>query len=279
MDFFRKVVYVFLLFNTITLLPVAQEIWSYNGIVGSRGFGGSKLYSLLNVLSHPKNAEWTWVYKVFVGGQMLFLLTGIFKILPRISAVMIYFFTVNLFLKGAVLFTGGEVLMNFLLFYMMFIHKVEPNSKFYFLQNLLNNVFFRIMMIQICILYFFSCFYKLYDENWLSGEAVMYVSRIAHFSSAAFASIFEDSRGLSIFFTYLTLLYQGLFPLLVWFKKIKIPFLLVGVAFHLAILIFQGIFTFAIIMIITYILFLDDKHIHWLKNIFKRKKSVSTAST
>ncbi|MCB9223119.1 MAG: HTTM domain-containing protein [Crocinitomicaceae bacterium] len=249
------------------LLPIAQELWSYNGIAGSRGFRWSGFYSLLNVLSHPKNSEWTWVYKFFVGGQLFFLLTGFLKIWPRISSIMVYFFTVNLFLKASIFFTGGEVLINILLFYMMFVHNVSKENKFYPYQNLLNNVFFRIMLIQVCVLYFFSCIYKLPDENWTSGEAIMYVSRIPHFSSATFSALFQDNVVLSAIFTYLTLLYQGLFPLLVWFKRIKIPFLIVGVAFHLAIAFFMGIFTFAIIMIISYILFLEDNHISRLKRM------------
>jgi len=276
-EFFRKVVYIFLLFNTLTLLPIAGEIWGYHGIIAPKGFEWSGTYPFINLLSHPYNADWTWIYKFFIGGQILFLILGLLRIFPIISSMAVYFFTVNLFLRGSLMFTGGEVLINFLLFYMMFIHRAEKDHRSYFFRNLLANTFFRIMLIQVCVLYFYSCLYKLFDENWLSGEAIMYISRIGHFSSSSFRWLFEDNVGLAMFFTYLTLAYQGLFPLLVWFKKIKIPFLLVGVAFHLAIAIFMGIFTFALVMIISYILFIDDKHIHWLKNIFRRNRSKSVS--
>lgn len=274
-EFFRKVLYVFLLINTLTLLPIAWEIWSYNGITGSRGFHWSGSYALLNVLSHPKNSSWEWVYVCFVIGQIVFLISGILKIWPRVSAVMVYFFTVNLFLKGSIVFTGGEVLINFLLFYLMFVHLPKEGTKWAFFQNLLNNTFYRLMLIQLCILYFFSFLYKMYDENWVSGEAMMYVARIDHFSSAGMKWLFAENRTLAIIATYITLFYQGAFPILVWFKKVKLPLLLLGVLIHLSISFLMGIFAFGIIMSLSYILFLDERQINKLKGLFQRKAKIS----
>jgi hypothetical protein len=264
-DLFRKTLYLFLFVNALTLLPIAWEIWAYNGITGTRGFSWSGSYSLLNVLSHPKNSSWEWVYICFIIGQLIFLVLGFFDKWPKISAVLVYFFTVNLFLKGSFMFTGGEVLCSILLFYMMFIHLPAKDSKYSFFQNLMNNTFYWIMLIQICMVYLFSFWYKLYDENWLNGEAMMYIARIDHFSSEAMRWMFADNVSLSILATYATLLYQGLFPIAVWIRKIKLPFLLVGVAIHLAISFLMGLFAFGMIMILVYILFLQNEHIHWIK--------------
>ena len=274
LDFFRKVLYLFLFINTLTILPVAWEIWSYNGITGTRGFWWSGSYSLLNVLSHPKNSSWEWVYVCFIIGQLTFLITGFFNKWPRISSIMVYFFTVNLFLKGAIVFTGGEVLVNFLLFYMMFIHQPKKGGKFEVIQTALNNAFYVIILIQICVLYFFSCWYKLYDDNWLSGNAIMYVSRIDHFSSSSMKWLFAENETLSMIATYITLLYQGLFPILVWFKKLKTPLLAIGVILHLGIAFFMGIFTFGFIMVICYILFIKEGQLEWFMKKTRYKKSV-----
>jgi hypothetical protein len=281
-EFFRRVLYIFLLFNALTLLPVAHDLFGYYGLIGTRGWNtdygifeqGS--YSFLNVLSHPANSVYTWVYLVFVWGQIGFLILGIFKILPRISSVMIYFFTVNLFLKGYLAFTGGEVLVNFMLFYLMFIHKPNRSGGFGVFQNVLNNTFYWILLIQVCILYFFSGLYKTLDPNWLSGNAMMYVSRIPEYSGDSLRFLFADNPVFSLIFTYMTLAYQLSFPVLVWIKRIKIPFLIVGVLFHLAIWFGMGIFTFAIFMIISYLLFLDDKQIDWIQSKMSwRKKAIT----
>lgn len=274
-DFFRKVLYVFLLLNTITILPIAWEIWSYNGVTGTRGFWWSGSYSLLNVLSHPKNASWEWVYIGFVLGQLTFLVLGLLNKWPRLSSIMIYFFTVNLFLKGAIAFTGGEVLVNFLLFYLMFIQLPKEGSKYKLLRTVLNNTFYLILLIQLCVLYFYSCWYKLYDDNWLSGDAMMYIARIDHFSSGTMRWLFADNETLSMIATYITLIYQGAFPVLIWFKKVKTPLLIVGVVLHLAIAFLMGIFAFGIIMIICYLLFVDERQLNWLM----RKSRFRTASS
>jgi hypothetical protein len=293
-EIFRRVLYLFLLFNTLTLLPIADELWAYHGTVGSRGWnfsiptwrqGG---YPLLNVLSHPANSTHTWVYMFFVVGQILFLVTGIFRFMPRLSGFMIYFFTINLFLKGYMMFTGGEVLVNMLLFYLMFIHrsnapkfswswKLKENepAEFSFLQNVMNNTFYRMLQWQICILYFFSTLYKLMDPYWTNGTAVMYISRIDSFSGDMSRFFFANNYTLSAIVCFLVLLYSALFPVLVWVRKIKIPFLLCGVLFHLGIAFGMGIFTFGIIMCLVYLLFLDMDQIDRIRAVFRRKKAIT----
>ena len=275
--FFRKILYVFLFLNALTLLPVVSDLFHYYGLVGTRGWNtdipllkqGTKLF--INVLSHPSNSIYPWVSWFFVIGQLVFLLLGIFNIWSRLTAVAIYIFTVNLFSKGYLAFTGGEVLVNILLFYLMFIHKPRDDGWFGDLQHILNKTFYWIILLQICLLYVMSAWYKLYDEDWLSGHAVQYISSL-HVFKSPLTRFFEDSYALSAIATYTSLLYQILFPLVVWFKRIKIPFLIVGVFFHLSIAIGMGVFTFGIVMILVYILFLDDHHIEKLKSVLRMKK-------
>ena len=155
-------------------------------------------------------------------------------------------------------FTGGEVLLSILLFYLMFIHENKKND---FLQNLLNNTFYYVMLIQIMLLYFFSTYFKLFDTNWTNGMALIYVSEIPFYSNRLFYNLAHISIPLSKLITYAVLAYQFLFPILVWIPKIKLPFLLFGVILHLGIAFGMGIFTFGIVMIICYILFLNDNQL------------------
>lgn len=283
-DFFRKILYAFLLLNAITLLPITHELYSYDGIVGSVGWNtthpwylqGSKAF--LNILNHPLNAGNPWIAYVFVYGQIALLISGLLNFLPRLTAVLLYVVTANLFVKGYLMFTGGEALVNILLFYLMFIHtakkkqEYKESSVFFDLQNVLNNTFYWIILIQVCVLYFFSDFYKLLDPYWLNGEALMHISKVDAFSGPAMVAVFAENPTLSLIGTYTVLFYQGLFPILVWFKRIKIPFLAIGVLLHLGIAIGMGIFTFGVLMILTYFLFLDKRHISWLKKRFSIKK-------
>ena len=268
-DFFKRVLYLFLFINTLTLLPAVNDIFGYNGLAGYRSFRWSGTESFFNLLSHPINHNHEWIHWVFVIGQLGFLLTGFFRVFPKISSLAIWFLTVNLFTKGGLFFTGGEVLVNIILFYLIFIQNTDKKDKNYLLQNTLNNTFYIIMLIQVCVLYFFSFYWKLYDPNWLNGDALHYVSKIDTFSSTWFNTILSDNLILGKILTYLVLFYQGSFAILVWIKKIKIPFLIVGVIIHLSISIGMGIFAFGIIMSISYLLFLNDEQIIYLKRKLK----------
>ncbi len=278
--FFRKVFYFFLLINALSLLPIAYELYGYHGIVGTGGWNtsvpwygqGSRV--LINFLSHPINAGRPWIMLIFVVGQILALILGIVKVWPRLMAVLIYFFTANLFVKGYLAFTGGEALMSLLLFYLIFIE--DPTAKSNrvggtsFLQNVLNNTFYWIIIIQVMILYFFSTLYKLTDGHWLDGSAMMYIARVDAFSGESMRFLFSDSPTLSLIVTYLVLLYQGLFPVLVWIKPLKIQFLTVGIALHLGIAFGMGIFTFGIIMCLVYLLFLEEDGIVKIRKFLSR---------
>lgn len=279
-ELFRRVIYIFLFLNTLTLLPIAEDIFSYQGMAGTRWDFSTPIwaqpgYAFINVLSHPANSTYSSLYLVFIAGQLLFLITGIFRILPKISAFMVYFLSTNLFMKGSLMFTGAEVILSLILFYLMFIQSSDNTNKWkpkfrirkddpvYFtdVQNAVNNTFYYIILIQICILYFFSTFYKLLDENWTSGMAVAYIARNPAYSNGIMNFIFADNTILAVLATYSVLLYQGLFSVLVWYRKIKIPFLLFGVIFHLSIAFGMGVFTFGIVMCLIYIPFLSEEQV------------------
>ena len=156
-----------------------------------------------------------------------------------------------------------------MLFYLMFIQQPKENGIGKEIQNILNQTFFKILLIQVCLVYFFSFVYKLYDPSWVDGKALMFISRIEGYSTAPFEWMFADSPILSSIATYATLAYSGLFPILVWIKKLKTPFLFIGLIFHLGISLGMGIFSFGIIMILMYILFLDIDKIRKIKGFIK----------
>ena len=140
------------------------------------------------------------------------------------------------------------------------------------IQNIINNTVYYALLIQVCILYFFSTFFKLYDVNWTSGNALLYVSEIPFYSTGWFHKATHLSTFTSKLATFSVLFYQGLFPIVIWLKKLKIPFLIFGVIVHLGIAFGMGIFTFGIVMIITYLLFLDSAQIEKLTNLLSSRK-------
>lgn len=282
-EIFRRILYVFLLLNTLSMLPAAFDLWAYEGMAGIRWDMSVPTFqqttnALMNVLSHPRNAYLPGLYIWFIVGQITFLILGILRILPIISSIAVYFFTINLFLKGSLMFTGAEVLIPLILFYLIFIQRKSPGLRFRpdfrisrdevesftTVQNLSNHVFFLLILIQVCIVYFFSTFYKLLDENWVNGNAMMLISRVDEFSCDTMRFIFSKNYWLSAIVTYLVILYQFMFVILVWFPKVKVPLLTFGVLLHLGIAFGMGIFTFGIAMCLVYIPFLSSSQAEWI---------------
>ena len=266
---FKKVLYIFLFINTLLMFPMVNSVFGQQGIAGSTGFMWEGTGSFLQLLSHPIAYTRPYIAWLFVFGQLAALATGYF-ILPKLSSFFVFFFTANLLAKGGLFFTGGEVLICLLLFYMMFISEKEVLSP---VQNTINNAGFYALLIQICILYFFSTFFKLYDANWTSGKALMYVADIPFYSVGWFHELVHAFPTFSKIATILILIYQGFFCVVVWIKSVKIPFLIFGLILHLGIAFGMGIFTFGIVMCIAYLLFLDSSHIDRLIKLISRKEN------
>ena len=114
----------------------------------------------------------------------------------------------------------------------------------------------------------------MYDLHWLKGESIYYIAKIDTFSSAGLKYLLDDNMWLSKLLTYAVLFYQGSFAIIVWIKRIKIPFLILGMIIHISISIGMGIFAFGIFMSISYLLFLEPHQINRLKKMLKFKKII-----
>ncbi|MGZ3883944.1 MAG: hypothetical protein ACXVPD_07075, partial [Bacteroidia bacterium] len=96
---------------------------------------------------------------------------------------------------------------------------------------------------------------KLTDDSWLSGEALFQTLIVRDFSLPVIYSGLHYNTWFLSLATYLTLGYQLLFPVLIWFKKIKPLLLGFGIFQHLFIALVIGLPSFGFIMIISYSIF------------------------
>ena len=113
------------------------------------------------------------------------------------------------------------------------------------------------------MVYFLSALAKLNNEEWLNGSAISNTLQVQQYSLEIFSNTKQNA--LSFIFNYLVLFYQLFFPLVIWFKKIKKPFLIIGIIMHLFIAFVMGLMSFGFIMILGYIYFYD------FKNDFQKK--------
>ena len=172
----------------------------------------------------------------------------------RLVFFIVWFCIVNINNNVYITLSAGDYLFQHLLFFSIFLSDGKEKSTP--LKSGIDISFHNAGMIalrlQVCIVYFYAAYAKLLDQDWMNGTAVN-----GTFSAHEFSMPFlYQSNGLTgIVLGYLVIGYQLLFPLVVWMKKIKKWFLLIGVLQHLFIAFVIGLPSFGFIMIIAYAVF------------------------
>ena len=145
----------------------------------------------------------------------------------------------------------------------IFNRSVTPSFDADKFSDQLSSVFFRLMQIQISVIYMYTGFEKLKGTSWWDGTALWTV-----FANPQF-SVFDMVwlKNFPLFFaigTFTTLVFEIYFPVLVYFQKTRLFWLALGVLFHLMIGFFIGLMPFSLVMISTYFLFLSRSNMRQL---------------
>jgi hypothetical protein len=190
-------------------------------------------------------------------------IAGLFKFrLHIVSDLIIWWMVVNIHNKIYPTLTGGEFLLNQLLFFNCFISDkfVSKGNFISQLKTCAHNFAVIAVMVQVCMVYFFAALAKLGDESWLHGTAVLKTVQVEQYSLHSIVAHAEKFSWLFIALNYIVLVYQLLFPVLIWIKRIKKPLLVIGILTHLYIAFVMGLVSFGLIMILPYIYFWPDSN-------------------
>ncbi len=252
---FRKAIYVYLIFFCI------QLFFEYNWLLSSDSVyffippSGYGIGTALNLLSHQVFLSWSWLFLLCLIFGCVIGLAGWF---PRITAVVIWFLTVNINNRIELTGTGGEILLNNLLFFQIFFSDGKhPTSEVWrSISSALDNVSVIACRLQVLVVYLLSALYKLLDETWVSGDALGIIFSIPDYSYLWVRQTFESNSLVLKLMTWFSIIYQFVFPILVWLKPIKKYLLILGIILHIGIAVTMGLYNFSAVMIIAYLLFL-----------------------
>ncbi len=232
----------------------AEELWGVDAIISKQ----DEFFTWYNLFSYDFFNE----HILFtIGFYYLIILLGMFSIKPWISAFLnavltySFFFSVNSYTNAG---HHLSIQLSFFFLFMLCFRIKKHTSNLDFFWNTFSNLGVNAGRVLVCLLYFIAAGYKLTGENWLSGNAFEYVILVDEFSLPALKSFFLNNEWVMIIATYFGLVYQVLFPFVVWFKKIKIPLLIAGAFFHLSIMFLHGLPGFGFVMICSYLLFLSN---------------------
>ncbi len=184
---------------------------------------------------------------------------GLFKKSNYITNTVLWLSLINLNNYLYPTLTAGDYLLNqLLLFNIFFSFKPSTHPFIQDLKTALHNTALIGIKVQICLAYFLAALFKLSDADWLDGTALWDTIQIPEYSNALLACLpMPVCTGL----TYLTIIYQLTFPIMVFISSTKKYVFTFGIIQHLIIALAMGLFSFGIIMMICYILFLkyDDR--------------------
>jgi hypothetical protein len=255
---FKQLIYLFL------AIKAAYWFWYYDLYFGQNAIGFIKPHSLGTIKdmafmlynSTSVNAGYFFIFSVLIFLALSYFL----KTIPFLFEFIIWLLVVNIHNKMYPTLTGGDYLLNQLLFFNCFLSKTYNNN--FTWQNSLSKCFHNFgvvaIIIQIQLVYLIAGIAKLNNSDWLNGLAIIKLDGVDYFN--LYNNSHFTTGALGYFFNYLVLFYQLLFPILIWVEKIKKPLLIIGILTHLYIAFVMGIMGFGLIMLIPYVYFWPVKN-------------------
>ncbi len=269
---FKASILLFIFFYIIQFLPIAAPYFGPGNYM-------VPYYKSSNILLKPLNLlegdQFSRYYLFFLYGCLTAILCYFFLPLKRISLVVVYILLMNIYHKTAPLQNGGFSLLTMMLFMLLFIDEEAENTRNVYwrtIKTVISNFAFFAMRLQVVFLYLVASYYKLQGETWIDGTAFYYVLYNDMYSHPWFKNIFIDNTFVIKSVSWFTLLFQMLFPVLVWIKKTKNIMLMAGVFLHVMIAWVMGIVDFGVIMILMYTLFNSESFNSKLRLIFSLRK-------
>lgn len=250
-----------------TAFPIRESLWN------------NKIFSNVNI--EFTSIEFNIFYTLALIIIILFTL-GIESILFNVLVfiVIALFYNLNGYITD-----GGNNLISICLFYMIFTKNAQyfsiykgKRENFGDYQIALNNLFYFLILFQVCVLYFFSGFAKARGQMWYSGVAPYYVFNINSFTMEWIKPIINlviSSTFIITLISYLSIFMQMFFPFLLLNKYTKVVAIIGSISFHLGIIFIMGLVPFGIVMIAFDLAFIKNEYYMKIYNFLKGRKNVN----
>ncbi len=254
---FRIALGIVLLLTFLLLAGNLEEWFSSNGIFPA---------SLIQGRSHPLSFSFFFLNDspevIYLSYSALLILTALFTLglYPQLLAIPIFLLTVSFHNRNPELFHAGDMLLRFILLLNIFIDSGRALSPWRTpTPELVSRVPgwpFRVLQIQLCILYFFAACSKTASGMWMNGE---HIFAMLNFPGRGYWD-FIWLRNFPAFTSILTYSIPAIelsFPFLVWFKGLRPWVVFAAVLMHLGILMTINVIYFSEIMFVALISFLS----------------------
>ncbi|MEQ9413003.1 MAG: hypothetical protein RIF39_04200 [Cyclobacteriaceae bacterium] len=246
-----KSFYLFLILKIAFLWPVINNIIANNSLQ----LGPGIRYVIFAPLALVKINLLLFIIP-FIG----ILILGI-TIKPNyFFAVAIFWFSISLSKLITEIANGSDLILNIFLFISIFLSitpkiTLRNGSQ---LQQLIFNSALLLGQVQMALIYLLSGYDKLLSAAWRNGEAMHSIFNLTFFQNPFIKLNFSETE--CVILCWMVIIFEISFAVLIWIKKFRITLLVMGVFFHLGIIVFLGLADFGMVMIICYTVFLPVKN-------------------
>jgi hypothetical protein len=260
LNLFERLVFAWLFVHALCYFQIKDLLWGHEALLMTPNTSQSLFNNLYYILSYNLSLAKVVYFAHLIGAfvivtgllRRVFWMSSAIKGLVYLSGYMLYF-------SAWPNFNAGFLLMLNYAFFTIFILHGNQSWKV-----VVSNFARLACVMMLLFVYAESSAYKIAGDYWLDGSAVYYAISLDQYSHEWSQNFILNNLWLVPILTYGALIYQILFPFVVWFKKIKWPFLTIGIIFHLFIALGMGLWDFGTAMLIGYVLFMDEKRIQWM---------------
>lgn len=185
----------------------------------------------------------------------------------RVTSLLTWILVAGFHQRNFSIIYGADIIGAIFLFYMSFTQSCAQFSLLnYFRKQKTvigdhwSGVFWRLLQIQLCVIYTYTGFEKLKGQSWWDGTALWMVFGNPQMMTFDL-SFLRFWPAAVMLITYATVLFEIYFVVMVANKKTRPWILAMGLMFHGGIGIFMNLPSFAFVMLSAYVLFLSHQQI------------------
>jgi hypothetical protein len=252
---FRMLFGLLLVANGLNLLLYADDFFGPLGILGSRGF--AKTYprprlSIFHLLPASSRTAYGVVLALIAASAAMTV--GLFT---SVSTPVAWLCLVSLHHRNPTIFNAGDTLQRLLLLLLCFTPSGLALSFDSWLSGkdpiaaMRDEQFdpwaFRLIQIQLTIVYVRAVYWKLRGKPWRDGTAVALVLHTMGFRRLS-APLIIESPSIAAMLAYGTMAAEAAIPIGLWVRELRYPAIIGGLMLHLSFELFLNVHLFGLTM-------------------------------
>lgn len=214
----------------------------------------------------------TWAFwgDAYVLPAHTFLIVGLallaLGIGGRVLNLLVWVVSIGFLQRNYALAFGADLIGNIFLFLMAGTQSCARLSAWHWVKprlegqacDLVTSVFYRMIQVQLCVVYTYTGFEKLKGQSWWDGTALWTVFANPQMVVMDFSFV-RHFPLLVVIPTFLTVLFESYFAVLIWIRKIRPGVMITGLFFHLTIGASMALFSFSFVMLAPYVLWINSE--------------------